>query len=284
MLTTTEALESLKQAAAFFAQQPQAASPDAESFSSKSGHSSSSSSSSSYKSMSDSDGLLNFLLIDAEVDDALQPQLDAVKQDLIDLVGIGTQYVLNLAASKKDNSVKYDPDTWNNVFNHFPLMGPTKCEQESYSNKVKGVEISAEFLKLILDSVTSSGAIVKDFADFIKKQGDTIRLGYHHNGNGFKFAAITATIEVVAVGSDTTLVPKIKAYFLKFDKSDDKWTSSCASYNKVDIDFKYEKAASIFNAGALADADVRQQFDAFVESNQMANIQQASNFFSGQTK
>ncbi|MFK7692710.1 hypothetical protein [Paenibacillus sp. HJGM_3] len=279
MTTTADAIDQIAKAAQFFASVPPASAPPSPSTGTAK---QSAPPTSPGSGSSDSDGLINFVVIEPDnMSSGLKEELASVKQDLLNLAGIGTAYVKSLAASKKDDSIEYSPDVWSDVFNHLPLMGASKFESQTYSNKVKGVEVATELLKLILDSISPSETTLKDFAQFIASQGKSLKFEHHNDADGFQFGAIVILIETVISGNTQTLVPKLKGYFMTYDSKDNSWVSACVSYSEVDIDFSYQKAAAVFNYGALSDSDVRQQFDQFVKNSQIDDIKKSQGFFSG---
>jgi Virulence factor Evf len=61
---------------------------------------------------------------------------------LLDLTGLATAYVAKEDAKSPNTGKKYDVELWNQVFNYLPLMGPSKFTKETYSKRMKGVEIA----------------------------------------------------------------------------------------------------------------------------------------------
>jgi hypothetical protein len=47
------------------------------------------------------------------------------------------------------------------------------------------------------------------------------------------------------------------------------------------MSFSYRVATSLFNYGALANADVKKKYDAFISGTQIDDIESATNFFDG---
>jgi len=281
MTTTSDAIDQIAKAAKFFAAiSPAAAPPSPSTGTAK--QSAAPPPPATGAGTSDSDGLINYILIEPDkMSDELKQELASVKKDLLNLTGVGTAYVQRLAASKKDDTILYSPDVWNEVFDHLPLMSAPKYESQTYSNKVKGVEVATELLKILLDSISPSETTLKDFTQFISNQGKSLKFEHHNDADGFRFAAIVILIETVVSGSVQTLVPKLKGYFMTYDSKDNTWITFCASYAEVDIDFSYQKATAVFNYEALNDSDVRQQFDQFVKSSQLDDIKSKQSFFAG---
>jgi hypothetical protein len=88
-------------------------------------------------------------------------------------------------------------------------------------------------------------------------------------------------LEEVQVGNEYDILPKLKGYFIDFTEDQRNWSSSCASYSSFDVNFSYRVATSVFNYKALDDATVKQKFDALISGSQIDDIQNSSNFFSG---
>lgn len=228
----------------------------------------------------DSDGLINIILTQEAVDPNLQNLINEQKQNLIDLTGVGSAYVRRQAAT--DSKLKYSTDLWQQVFNHLPLMGPSKFVKENFSRRTKGVEIAQSFLNFILGTVIDpAGSILDEFGNFIRNQGEAIRLGTEKNQDGFEMGTIAIVLEVMKVGNEFQLVPKIKAYFVKFTRENYRFTSSCSSYEEVNIDFEYQSSVAVFNYRSLEDSDVKNKFDEFIGKQQKDDIENSENFFNG---
>jgi hypothetical protein len=161
-------------------------------------------------------------------------------------------------------------------------MGPSKIDQQTYSRKLKGLEIATDFIKFILDVVASEGTSALDsFKDYLSKQGDALKFGIEKNKDYYKTITIGVSVEVFKVGDQIVYTPKIKQYRINFDRENSKWSGACASYEEVDIHFDYLYCANIFDYESLEDPEIKKAFDDFVNGNQKAQIEDSSTFFDG---
>jgi hypothetical protein len=232
---------------------------------------------------SDSDGLLTCLLLQSQVSPEVQTDLDECKQHLINLTGVASAYVRDQANTQKNPNLVYDTTTWQNVYNNLPMMGPSKYEEQSFSQSCKGVEIATELLATIMAATVSAGAAVEEFGKFIQGLGGSIQLGHKTGTKAYHLAAITIALEEIKVGNNYEILPKLKAYFIDFTEEQSSWSCGCASYNTYDINFSYKVATSVFNYKALNDPkhpEVKAAFDAFIVQHQLDDIQKSVNFFS----
>jgi len=228
----------------------------------------------------DQDGLINIILASPVVPPELQRLLEEQQQNLIDLVGVGTRYIRK--QTEADPNKKYDVALWQQVFNHLPLMGPSKFTRQTFSRRVRGIEIATTFINFLLNAVVlGQGAALKEFSEFLQGQGEAIRIGTEKNQDKFTMGSIGIILETMEVAGKTQLLPKIKANFVDFTRENYRFTAMCVSRERVDINFTSETAVSLFNYKALEKTDVKQAFDSFIGKTQKDDITDADNFFNG---
>lgn len=227
---------------------------------------------------SDKDGLINVILLSGEVSESLQDLLNEQKQNLINLTGLATAYVSR--KSQGDPNKKYDVQLWQQVFNNLPLMGPSKFSKQKFSKRVRGIEIAKTFMDFILSSVVDKRPAMDEFRKFIENQGTSIKIGTEKNQDGFQMGTICIVLETMQVGNEIQLVPKLKAYFVKFNRRNFTFSGACAKYEEVDIEFTYETAVGVFNYKALENSKVKEKFNALIGKAQIEDLTQSGNFFS----
>jgi len=228
---------------------------------------------------SDKDGLLNFITVSEKVPSYLDKTFDEVRKDMISLAGIGTAFARRVAEREKKPELLYDTRVWEPIFNKFPLVGPSRFEEKSFNQKIKGIEISTKFLQTIFQATISSGAALKSFREFLADQGKTVSAGIQANSDGYRFGSISIVIEAVPFGDRQILVPKLKGYFLTFNRKDLKWTTGCASGNLLEVDFRFRTATTVFNYEALEDDQTKKAFRDLLRGRTQANIADSRNFF-----
>jgi hypothetical protein len=228
----------------------------------------------------DQDGLINIILANPVVPPELQALLEEQQQNLIDLVGVGTRYIRKQAEA--DPNKKYDVALWQQVFNHLPLMGPSKFTRQTFSRQVRGIEIAKTFIDFLLNAVVlGQGAALKEFSEFLQGQGEAIRIGTERNQDGFTMGSIGIILETMEVAGKTQLLPKIKANFVDFTRQNYQFTAMCVKRERVNINFISETAVSLFNYKALERPDVKEAFGRFIGKTQKDDITDADNFFNG---
>ena len=228
----------------------------------------------------DKDGLVEFIVANELVNDPkVMAKLAEQKAHLIAITSVVTAYI-NRYAEAYGDQYKTDADLWALALSKIPLMGPSKIDQQSYSRHIKGLSIATDFISFIMDVVVSQGTTaLASFNKFLEKQGDAIRFGVENNKDFYKTITVGITVEVFKVGSELVYVPKIKQYRINFDRQNSKFTSACASAEFVDIYFNYLYAANVFDYEALNDPVIKQEFDAFIQKQRKAQIEEADTFF-----
>jgi hypothetical protein len=230
----------------------------------------------------DKDGLVEFIIgTELVADPVITAELNRQKKILISIISVVTNYI-NRYAEKYGQGYKTDAELWALAMSKIPLMGPSKLDTQSYSRKIRGLDIAADFVNFIMDIVTKEGSALDSFKKFLNKQGDALRFGVEKNEDYYKTITIGVSVEVFKVGQELIYVPKIKQYRVNFDRQNTKWSSACASGEKVDINFSYIYGANVFDYEALEDPDVKEAFDKFIQGSQKAQIEDATTFFNGE--
>jgi hypothetical protein len=228
----------------------------------------------------DKDGLIEFIVGTELVDDpVVMENLVKQKKYLVALTSVVTDYVNRYAQAYGEN-YKTDAELWALAMSKLPLMGPSKIDTQSYSRHIKGISIAADFVQFLLDIVTSEGSAALDkFSGFLKKQGEALRFGIEKNKDFYNTITIGVSVEVFKVGDQVVYVPKVKQYKVKFDRANSKWSSSCVSYEYVDINFDYLYAANVFDYESLEDPEIKKAFDDFIQKQRKAQIDKSTTFF-----
>lgn len=226
-------------------------------------------------------GLFTCIVAAEQVTPELQADLDAQKQNLMDLAGVASSYVRHQADQKKDPNLVYDTNLWQEVYNHLPLMGPSKFERQTFNQSMTGLEVATKFIETIIGAVVTEGASLADFTTFLRGLGDSIRLGVEKTKKTFSVGTVSIVLTATQVGGKAEILPILKGYFIDFSESDTTVYSNCASARHFTMNFDYRSAVSIFNSGSLKNPKVKSAFDAFITGNQVDDIANSSNFFNG---
>ncbi|NHB91820.1 hypothetical protein [Photorhabdus cinerea] len=229
------------------------------------------------------DGLVQFIVATQLSDqkDVLE-KTNSLSQTLIALSSIVTNYV-NKYAEKHGEQYKTDMAFWSKAVSKLPLMGTSKVESKNYTDSLNGLSISKSFLHFIMNVVVFENTdMLTDFAHFLTKQGETIRLGIRKNKGFYSTVTLAIAIDTLVVGEKTVYIPKLKLYQVNFDSSNANFLSSCASNENVNIDFKYSSLISVFDYEALDHPDVKASFDNFINKQRKTSIEESDDFFSGE--
>lgn len=226
-------------------------------------------------------GLFSCIVAAEQVTPELQKDLDEQKQHLMDLAGVASAYVRHQSDLKKDPNLVYNTTLWQEVYNHLPLMGPSQFERQTFNQSMTGVEVATKFIETIIGAVVTEGASLADFRNFLQGLGNSIRLGVDKTQKTFSVGSVSIVLTAVQVGGKAEVLPILKGYFVDFSESDTTVYSNCASARHFTMNFDYRSAVSIFNSGALKDAQVKTAFDNFISGNQVDDIKNSSNFFNG---
>lgn len=227
----------------------------------------------------DKDGLIEFICgVELLSDPIITAKLVELKSLLISITSVVTSYI-NRYAEKYGPQFKTDVELWSLALSKIPLMGPSKLDPQSFSRQTKGIEIAADFISLVLDIAAGGGSALNSFKSFLEKQGGALRAGIEENKDFYKTITVGISVEVIKLGNEIIFVPKVKQYRVDFTRENTKWSSSCASFEKVDIRFDYMYGANVFDYEALQNPEIKKDFEKFLTGSQKAQIDNASTFF-----
>ncbi|WP_299226864.1 hypothetical protein [uncultured Psychroserpens sp.] len=231
----------------------------------------------------DKDGLIEFIIASELIDNQeVMDKLLEQKKILISIGSIVTDYVFRYAKAY-GMEYKTDAELWERAIANIPLMSFMTTQNQTYSRHSQGIEIAADFIELILDTVVDKGSNAMDkFRTFLSNQGESLRAGVETNADAYETFTFGCALEVVEIGDTIVYTPKIKTYGANFDRSNYKFSLFCASYNKVDINFDYLYSASIFDYEALEDPEVKEKFEEFIKGGRKASIERSKTFFEGE--
>lgn len=226
-------------------------------------------------------GIFSVVQLTKEVAATIQPDLEKASECMLGLAALGTGYCQRAAAKANNPELLFDTTTWKQVLVHYPLLGPFSFERSGYSKTIRGVELSTEFLKQILQFPVT-GPVLGAFQSFISSFGQKISAGVDKSSKPFHFAANTVFIDAQQVGNNWMVVPRLKMFFCDFTSSERKIYTSCASSNAVDVKMDYIAVEAVWNYQQYKnDREVAQRFDKLINKNAIDQITDSDNFFNG---
>ena len=212
-------------------------------------------------------GPLIYIVASESVSPAAQDSLDQGRKYLMALMGVANAYVRKQAEENANPDLIGDLALWQQIFNNLPLMGSSQFEVGTYSHDNEGAWIGSEFIEVILGFSVEAGPALDEFGTFLSGIGDSLRFGVAA-AKSYNCAIIGGVLRTEDVQPD-----KVEAYLQGY------WIDFTASQENMGLDYKCIK--SQFNARALDNPAMKQQFDTFLEEAQSADIKQSKNFFEG---
>ena len=172
----------------------------------------------------DKDGLVQFIVASQLVGDGnVMAKVTELANTLIACSSIVTSYVNR--ASLKDPAKRFDSQFWYDTVSHLPLFGPSKLETKVYDNEVVGIEIASAFINFIMDAVATGDAL-GSFRKFLSDEGNAISIGVSNNKGSYKTITNGVVSEVLEVGKEIVYLPKLKLYYILFNRENTKVTTS----------------------------------------------------------
>ncbi|OTA20075.1 hypothetical protein Xbed_01791 [Xenorhabdus beddingii] len=232
---------------------------------------------------SDTDGLVQFIITSQLADKTgVMQQLNDIKKTQISLSSIVADYITRYA-EHHGSKYKTDIQFWGDIMAKLPLMSIRNIESQTYQHEMKGFSIATNLLQLIMDIILNTYSPgLKNFADFLQKQGEAIRMGLKRNNDHYSTLTLASIIEVMEVDDQVVYVPKMKLYQIDFDRTNSEVTSNCASSENVNVEFTYSTCVALFDYQALENPEIKSAFDDFILKNKKSSIENSNVFFNGE--
>jgi len=232
----------------------------------------------------DSDGFVSYILpVANNPPPDLMDDIKVLGGKLQALIGIVTAAVLSIADG--DTKKLHDYATWAEPFTHLgqAWFSQFSASDRSENKEIEGIEVSTQFLELILDAALEEGAAMANFAKFLKSQGDSMRLQVEDSGEGYKYASLSIVHEVFELPDGTwEYVPKLRCFWTQFTKDTFEITSGCGSVDRFRFQFDAKQMAGVFNYQLWkGDVNYRKKLDDFINDLQDARIGKSKNYFEG---
>lgn len=232
----------------------------------------------------DSSGFVSYIMpVANEAPVEIQNDILVLGAKLQSLIGIVTAAVLSSAGTDTEKLHAYE--TWAEPFQYIGeawfAQYATSDRQEN--KEIEGVEVSTQFLQVLLDAAVDEGAAMASFAKFLASQGESMRLQVENTGEGYKYASLSIVHEVFQLPNGAWIyVPKLRCLWTEFTKETFEITSGCGSVDRYRFKFHAKQATGAFNYELWkGDLSYRQQLDDFIKDLQDARIDKSKNYFRG---
>ena len=224
-------------------------------------------------------GVFSVVHLKKKVAASLQDDLDRASECMINLAYLGTQHCQRLANKKNNPDLLFDTQSWKDVLNHYPMLGPFQFEQSKFNQKIRGLEFSTEVLTRILGA-SVAGPVVEAFQKFLGTFGTQIKAGVDQSTKPFHFVANTVFIDAKQSGNTWMVEPKLRMYFCDFTSRQSKVYTSCASATMTEVDLDYIAVEAVWNYPLYKrDRAVAEKFDQLVGNTAMSQLDESENFF-----
>jgi Virulence factor Evf len=209
----------------------------------------------------------------------LYEQLRPVMNGLVNVV---VSAVITSAGG--DLAKLHDPSTW-----RAPLDATFKafCSGLSertlaYDDEVRGTDVAAKCIALIMEAVPRPDATLSDFTSFLQSQGETIDEEVVP-GQPYQYACISVIHKIFQASDGRwTYVPKIQCQFTRFTPQTLDLTSSCGKRAVYRFKFDVNAVSAAFMVGKWKSVPAfRDQVDAFIQRFQHTDIARSDNYFEG---
>lgn len=230
----------------------------------------------------DSQGFVSYIMpVANQAPPELMDDVRVLGGKLQSLIGIVTAAVLTIAEGDIEKLHQYA--TWAEPFKQIGIAWFSQfgASDRSEHKEIEGVEVSTQFIQIIMDAVVDEGAAMASFAKFLKSQGDSMRLQVEDSGEGYKYASLSIVHEVFQLPDQTwEYVPKLRCLWTEFTKDTFEITSGCGSVDRYRFDFDAKQMTGVFNYQQWrGDLEYRKKLDNFIEDLQDAQIGRSKNYF-----
>ena len=179
------------------------------------------------------------------------------------------------------NSQKLDINTWQNVVSNLPCLSIGQSTSKTYTNSIKGVSISGEFLSMIASAlITDGGSLLVDFSKYLNGIGDVV----------FSLKVTGETYQILACTYQNYLVDNgAGAYFdygaivlrqIEFTENFMELKAACVKAESVQVDMKYTEIVNLVQTANIRKGGPDyKKFQGLLNANSTEAFKKAKNFF-----
>lgn len=160
-------------------------------------------------------------------------------------------------------------------------LAGAKVVTMTYSYTQVLAEFSTSFVQMIFDAAVVPEAVIQDVTNFLQGVGQSLRASWDDRSRTYSTSVMGQCHEAVpvdATGETLVYFPKVKYYYISIDSSQQEFSTSCSSVEKITFNFNYEYYVSGLQAAVLdTSSQTYQNFSAFLAKAQQQNYKDANN-------
>jgi hypothetical protein len=227
-------------------------------------------------------GAVQFHLIGQKTD---KPEFSKImnenQSNLLAMGGLVHKYMQRKYPKVTEN--KLDVDIWKNVVGHLPCLSVGTSVDKKYSNSVKGIKLSGEFLRLIASAIiTSGGSLLTDFQSYLTSIGN---ITFSRQVQAQKYKVLSCTYQSYLVDNQAGGYFDYGAIVLRqinFIQDFKEFKSSCASTNYININMEYTEVSNIVQCSRIREGGVDyEKFQKLIDASATKDFEEADTFFNG---
>lgn len=229
----------------------------------------------------DTEGLVQFIIASPKPFEPSEiEKMSQLKNIQIGLISIMANHLA--ALKKEDTGAYYRPEHWLDTLNHLPLLGQNKIETKKLHKQTFDFSVAQAFIQLLLGAaIKATSPALGEFIDFLRTQGQKIEVGLQKSLDSYQTITIAGITEILNHNNHLIFVPKLKILSLRFSYQSAKMLLASCIGRKITLSLEYTTITSIFDANALDDPLINQQFYDFLNKYRQLSIAKSDAFFSG---
>ncbi|MEB6856479.1 hypothetical protein NA898_03040 [Proteus cibi] len=229
----------------------------------------------------DTEGLVQFIIASPKPFESSEiEKMSQLKNIQIGLISIMANHLA--ALKKEDTGAYYRPEHWLDTLNHLPLLGQNKIETKKLHKQTFDFSVAQAFIQLLLGAaIKATSPALGEFIDFLRTQGQKIEVGLRKSLDSYQTITIAGITEILNHNNHLIFVPKLKILSLRFSYQSAKMLLASCIGRKITLSLEYTTVTSIFDANALDDPLINQQFYDFLNKYRQLSIAKSDAFFSG---
>lgn len=231
--------------------------------------------------LKDTEGLVQFIIASPKLFEEFEiEKMLKLKNIQIGLISIIANHLA--ALKKEDNEAYYRPEHWLETLNHLPLLGQNKVETKNLHKQTFDLSVAQAFIQLLLGTaINATSPALSEFIDFLRTQGQKIEIGLRQSLDSYQTITVAGVTEILNHNNHLIFVPKLKILSLRFSYQSAKMLLASCIGRKFTVSLEYSTITSIFDANALDDPEINQQFYDFLNKYRQLRITKSDAFFSG---
>ncbi|MGC7101078.1 hypothetical protein ACPZ19_40925 [Amycolatopsis lurida] len=200
----------------------------------------------------------------------------SIDRDLQAAIGMGSAW-LRKQPDKNGKRALFDVDNLVYIYEHLAFVNYGGIQKVGYKETVRSVEIAASFLGILMNFVVAPCPGLESFRSFLSGLQQGFKAQMKDGERSFQSFLMAETYTYNRTLDEVTA--RMDGYLVDFSSKSRLITTSCSSYESIQIEFNYQKLPAVFDYHKLDKQANRTHWDKVVSQSDKDDLDNMENGF-----